>query len=40
MACDTERISADNVKYILEVTSGFVEKFSIDNESKLYIDLG
>ena len=37
MGCDSEVVSADNVKYILEVTSGFVDKFDIDNNSKLEI---
>ena len=34
MACDSERVEANNAKYILEVTSGFVEKFDIDDTSK------
>ena len=37
MACDSERVEANNAKYILEVTSGFVEKFDIDDTSKLEI---
>jgi hypothetical protein len=37
MACDSESVSAENVKYILEVTSGFVDKFGIDSNSKLKI---
>ena len=36
MACQSEGVSADNVKYILEVTSGYVDKFGIDNNSKLH----
>ena len=37
MACDSEGVSAGNVMYILEVTSGFVDKFGIDSNSKLEI---
>ena len=37
MACDSESVSAENVKYILEVTSGFVDKFNISTNSKLEI---
>ena len=37
MACDSESVAAENVKYILEVTSGFVDKFGIDSNSKLEI---
>ena len=37
MACDSEGVSAENVKYILEVTSGFVDKFNISTNSKLEI---
>ena len=37
MACDSERVEANNAKYILAVTSGFVEKFDIDDTSKLEI---
>ncbi|MDP6857391.1 MAG: DUF192 domain-containing protein [Candidatus Nitrosopelagicus sp.] len=37
MSCDSESVSAKNVKYILEVTSGFVDKFNIDTDSKLEI---
>ena len=37
MSCDSEGVSAKNVKYILEVTSGFVDKFGIDNDTKLEI---
>ena len=37
MTCDSENVSAENVKYILEVTSGFVDKFGIDSNSKLEI---
>ena len=37
MACDSEGVSAGNVMYILEVTSGFVDKFGIDTNSKLEI---
>ena len=37
MACDSERVEANNANYILEVTSGFVEKFDIDDTSKLEI---
>jgi len=36
MACQTESVSANNVKYVLEATSGFVDKFGIDNDSKLH----
>ena len=37
MSCTSEGISADNAKYVLEVTSGFVDKFGIDTNSKLKI---
>ena len=37
MGCNSQGISAENVKYILEVTSGFVDKFNISTESKLEI---
>ena len=37
MSCDSESVSAKNVKYILEVTSGLVDKFNIDTDSKLEI---
>ena len=37
MSCNSESISADNAKYVLEVTSGFVDEFAIDNDSKLEI---
>ena len=37
MSCTSEGISADNAKYVLEVTSGFVDKFGIDANSKLEI---
>jgi hypothetical protein len=37
MSCMPEGNSAENVKYILEVTSGFVDKFDIDTNSKLEI---
>ena len=37
MSCTSEGISADNAKYVLEVTSGFVDKFGIDTNSKLEI---
>ena len=37
MSCNSESISADNAKYVLEVTSGFVDKFDIDSDSKLEI---
>ena len=37
MACDSEGVSAGNVMYILEVTSGFVDKFGIDMDTKLEI---
>ena len=37
MACTSDGISADNAKYVLEVTSGFVDTFGIDGDSKLEI---
>ena len=37
MSCNSEDISADNAKYVLEVTSGFVDKFGINSDSKLEI---
>ena len=37
MSCKSEGVSADNAKYVLEVTSGFVDKYNIDNNSKLEI---
>ena len=37
MSCTSDGISADNAKYVLEVTSGFVDKFGIDTNSKLKI---
>ena len=37
MGCNSQGISAENVIYILEVTSGFVDKFNISTESKLEI---
>ena len=37
MGCNSQGISAENVKYILEVTSGFVDKFNISTESILEI---
>ena len=37
MSCKSEGVSADNAKYVLEVTSGFVDKFNIDSNSKLEI---
>jgi len=37
MSCDSEDISAHNAKYVLEVTSGFVDKFGVNNNSKLEI---
>ena len=40
MSCSSESVSADNTKYVLEVTSGFVDKFGIDNDSKLEIISG
>ena len=40
MACQSVGVSADNAKYVLEVKSGFVDKFGIDNDSKLEIISG
>ena len=37
MSCTSDGISANNAKYVLEVTSGFVDKFDIDTNSKLEI---
>ena len=37
MSCDSTPVSSDNAKYVLEVTSGFIDKFSIDSDSKLEI---
>ena len=37
MGCTSDGISADNAKYVLEVTSGFVDTFGIDGDSKLEI---
>ena len=37
MSCTSDGISADNSKYVLEVTSGFVDRFGIDSDSKLEI---
>ena len=37
MTCISEGVSANNAKYVLEVTSGFVDKFGIDSDSKLEI---
>ena len=37
MSCDSAPVSSDNAKYVLEVTSGFIDKFSIDSDSKLEI---
>jgi len=37
MSCKSEGVSADNAKYVLEVISGFVDKYNIDNNSKLEI---
>ena len=37
MTCKSEGVSANNAKYVLEVTSGFVDKFGIDSDSKLEI---
>ena len=37
MSCKSDGVSADNAKYVLEVTSGFVDKFNIDSNSKLEI---
>ena len=35
MACNSEGASADNAKYALEVTAGFVNEFQINENSKL-----
>ena len=37
MSCDSTPVSSDNAKYVLEVTSGFIDKFGIDSDSKLEI---
>ncbi len=37
MSCDSAPVSSDNAKYVLEVTSGFIDKFGIDSDSKLEI---
>ena len=37
MSCDSTPESSDNAKYVLEVTSGFIDKFGIDSDSKLEI---
>jgi len=37
MSCKSEGVSADNAKYVLEVISGFVDKYNIDSNSKLEI---
>ena len=37
MSCKSEGVSADNAKYVLEVTSGFVDKYNIGSNSKLEI---
>ena len=35
MVCKENGVSADNAKYVLEVTAGFVDEFNITNKSKL-----
>jgi len=37
MSCDSTPVSSDNATYVLEVTSGFVDRFGIDSDSKLEI---
>ena len=37
MSCTSDGISANNAKYVLEVTSGFIDKFGIGSDSKLEI---
>ena len=37
MSCDSTPVSSDNAKYVLEVTSGFIDKFGVDSDSKLEI---
>jgi hypothetical protein len=35
MVCKENGVSADNAKYVLEVTAGFVDEFNITDKSKL-----
>ena len=37
VACRENGVSADNAKYVLEVTAGFVDKFNITENSKMEI---
>ena len=37
VACRENGVSADNAKYVLEVTAGFVDKFNITESSKMEI---
>ena len=37
VACRENGVSGDNAKYVLEVTSGFVDKFNITENSKMEI---
>ena len=37
VACRENGVSGDNAKYVLEVTAGFVDKFSITENSKMEI---
>ena len=37
MSCDAESVTADNAKYVLEMTSGAVEQYGINQNSQLEI---
>ena len=37
VTCRDNGVSGDNAKYVLEVTTGFVDKFNITENSKLEI---
>jgi hypothetical protein len=35
MSCKSVGVSADNAKYVLELTSGYVDEYSITEDSQL-----
>ncbi len=37
MSCDSKDVSSNGAQYVLEVTSGFVDKFAINSDSKFEI---